>query len=178
MHPQKSLLVVINIVGGIAVLGSYVLGILTHPNASQILWGGVPQSIRPFYTVGMLLAAIGYFAFTYFILFRLDPKDTQVTHRFGFGLFNALYFFILFASALWMPLTFLAVEHSNLAIFWAVRLVLVVVGIASVGLFVALLKVMPRLPLWAHQQALIGSALFCLQTAILDAIIWGGFFRL
>jgi hypothetical protein len=178
MHAQKWQMMVINIIGGIAVLGSYVIGILTHPDASQILWGGVPQSIRPFYTVGMLLAATGYFAFTYFIIFRLDPKDTQVTHRFGFGLFNALYAFILFPSALWMPLTFLAVERSNPAIFWAVRLLLAVVGIASVGLFVALLKVMPRRPLWVHRLALVGSAAFCVQTAILDAIIWGGFFRL
>jgi hypothetical protein len=178
MHPQKWLMVVINIVGGIAVLGSYALGILTHPNAGQILWAGVPQSIRPFYTAGMLLAALGYFAFTYFILFRLDPQATRVTHRFGFGLFNTLYALILFPSALWMPLTFLAVERSGLAIYWLVRLVLAVVGIASVGLFVALLKVTPPRPLWAQRLALVGSAAFLIQTAILDAIVWGAFFRL
>ena len=170
-------MLVINIAGGIAVLGSYVLGFLTHPDASQVLWGGVPNSIRPFYTAGMLFAALGYFAFTYFILFRLPPQDTQVAHRFKFGLFNALYALILFPSALWMPLTFLAAERSGLALYWAVRLVLIVVGVASLALFVALLKVKPAQPWWVQRLALLGSAAFCLQTAFLDAILWSAFFK-
>ena len=171
-------MVIINIIGGIVVLGSYVLGILTNPNAGQVLWGGIPQSIRPFYTAGMFLAATGYFAFTYFLLFRLNPQDTHVTSRLGFGLFNILYALILFPSALWMPLTFLAIEQSSLLLVWVVRLVLVVVGAASICLFIALLKVIPRKPLWAYRIAMAGVVAFCVQTAILDAIIWGAFFRL
>jgi len=174
MHPKKWLMFLINLVGGSAVLGSYAYGALTHPNAGKILWGGVPQSIRPFYTGGMFLAAAGYFAFTYFIFFHLNPIKTQVTRRFGFGLFNALYAAILFPSALWMPLTFLAIEQSSLALLWLVRIVLVGVGSASLGLFAALLKVQPRQPVWAHRMALLGSVVFCLQTVLLDAILWGG----
>src|SRR5512135_2386275 len=112
MHPKKRLLLLINLLGGFAVLGSYAVG-LTHPNATQILWGGVPEVIRPFYTAGMLAAAAGYFAFTYFIFFRLNPSDTRVAGRFGFGLFSVLYTAVLIPSALWMPLTFLAVEQSS-----------------------------------------------------------------
>jgi hypothetical protein len=177
MHAKKWLLILINLVGGSLVLGSYALGILTHPDAGQTLWGGVPQSIRPFYTVFMFLAASGYFAFTCFILFRLNPQEARVAGRFGFGLFNALYAAILIPSALWMPLTFLAVEQSSLVLLWAVRLVLVVVGAASVGLFAALWKVEPRHPMWAHRLALLGMAGFCIQTALLDAILWGVFFQ-
>ena len=176
MHLQKKLMLLINILGGTAVLGSYMQGILSHSNASQILWGGVPQSIRPFYTAGMFIAATGYFLFTYFIFFRLNPQETHVTDRLGFELFNTLYAIILFPSALWMPLTFLAVEQSNTVLLWVVRLLLVVVGVASIGLFIALMKVMPRHPLWAHRIALVGVVGFCVQTAILDAIIWGLYF--
>ena len=178
MHAQKRLLIVIIIVGGIAVLGSYILGALTVPDAGQILWGGVPQGLRPFITMNMFLAAAGYFAFTYFILFRLDPVETQVTSRFGFGLFNALYAAILIPSALWLPLTFLAVEQSSPAFEWAAKLDLGSVAIASLGLFVALLKVKPSSPLWAHRMALVGCVFFCIQTVIFDALIWGFFFRL
>jgi hypothetical protein len=178
MHAKKRLMILINLIGGIAVLGSYAIGIITHTDAGQTLWGGVPQSIRPFYTAGIFLAATGYFAFTYFILFRLDPNETQVSNRFGFGLFNALYLAILFPSALWMPLTFQAIERSSLELLWLVRLVLIVVGTASVSLFVAVLKVTPRQPLWAHRIALVGSVVFCFQTAILDAILWSAFFWL
>ena len=178
MHTKKWLMIVINVIGGFAVLGSYVYGILTHPEAGRMLWGGVPQMIRPFYTVGMLLAATGYFAFTYFILFRLDPVQTRVASWFGFGVFNFLYATILIPSALWMPLTFLTIELSSQVLLWTVRIVLVVVGAASLGLFFALLKVRPRQPLWAHRIALVGIVGFCIQTALLDAILWSIFFRL
>jgi hypothetical protein len=177
MNPKKWLMVFINLFGGVAVLGSYIQGFLTHPGAAEVLWGGVPQAIRPFYTAGMFLAAAGYFAFTYFILFRLNPGDTRVFSRFGFGTFNAFYAAILIPSALWMPLTFLAVGNSSLTLLWMVRIVLAVVGLASLGLLFTLLTVQPRRPSWAHKLAIIGCAFFCIQTVLLDAIIWGSLFR-
>ena len=177
MRAQKWLMVFINLFGGVAVLGSYVHGFLTHPSAAEVLWGGVPQSIRPFYTAGMFLAAAGYFAFTYFILFRLNPGDTRVYGRFGYGAFNAFYTAILIPSALWMPLTFLAVENSSPALLWTVRLVLAVVGLASLGLLFALLTVKPGRPSWTARLAIVGCAFFCIQTALLDAVIWGSLFR-
>jgi len=177
MNSKKWLMLFINLLGGGGVIGSYIWGFLTHPNAGQALWGGVPYNIRPFYTAGMFLAATGFFAFTYFILFRLDPSATRVFGRLGFGAFNALYAAILIPSALWMPLTFLALDVHSLGFLWAVRIVLVAVGVASIGLLYALLKVEPRRPRWAHRLAVAGCVGFCLQTAILDAIVWVAFFQ-
>ena len=176
MHPKKSLLLIINLLGGAAVLGSYAYGIRTHANAMDILWGGVPASIRPFYTPGMVLAAAGYFAFIYFILFRLNPAATRVGDRFGFGTFNALFAAILIPSALWMPLTFAAVAVASVALLWIVRLALAAVGLASLSLLVALLNVEPRQPPWAYWLAVIGCVAFCLQTAVLDMIVWSAYF--
>jgi len=177
MHPQKWLMFFINLFGGAAVIGSYIQGILTHSDAANSLWGGVPHTIRPIYTAGMFLATAGYFVFTYFILVRLKPQETRVFHRYGFGIFNALYAAILFPSALWMPLTFLIVEQSSLPLLWAVRIVLAIVGLASLGLLFSLVKVEPRQPLWAHRLSILGSLGFCLQTALLDAIVWVAFFQ-
>ena len=176
MHPKKWLLLTINSLGGAAVLGSYAYGIRTHPNATNVLWGGVPASMRPFYTAGMFLAAAGYFAFIYFILFRLDPDKTSVWHRSGFGTFNILFAAILIPSALWMPLTFEAAEATSRVLLWVVRLVLAVVGLTSLSLLVALLNVQPRQPAWAHWLAVIGCVAFCLQTAVLDMIVWSAYF--
>jgi hypothetical protein len=39
------------------------------------------------------------------------------------------------------------------------------------------LKVSPSQPVWAHRLALIGCAAFCLQTALLDAVLWSAYFR-
>jgi hypothetical protein len=176
MVPQKWLLLTINVLGGAAVLGSYAYGLRAHPNDTNVLWGGVPVSIRPFYTAGMFLAAAGYFAFLYFILFRLDPGKTSVFHRFGFGIFNILFVAILVPSALWMPLTFAATETASVVLLWIVRLILGVVGLASLTLLAALIQTRPRQPLSTYRLALMGCAAFCLQTAVLDMLIWSAYF--
>jgi hypothetical protein len=177
MHSKKWLLIFIILLGGAAVLGSYVYGFLTHPDFADVLWGGVPENIRPFYTINMFLAAAGYFAFTYFILFRLNPPETRIFGRFGYGLFTVLYTAILVPSALWMPLTLLAIEHADLGLIWMVRLVLAVVGLASLGLLYALIKIEPHQATWAHKLAIVGSIFFSIQTVILDALVWGSLFR-
>jgi hypothetical protein len=176
MHTKKRLLLTINLLGGAAVLGSYAYGIRTHPNATDVLWGGVPGSIRPFYTAGMFLAAVGYFAFIHFVFFRLKPAAARVGNRFGFGAFNILFAAILIPSALWMPLTFAAAETSSIVLLWVVRMALAAVGLASLGLLAALLNTQPRQPRWAYWLAVIGCAAFCLQTAVLDMVVWSAYF--
>jgi len=76
-----------------------------------------------------------------------------------------------------MPLTFAAIESSNAALMWLVRVVLAVVAAASLGLLAALWRVEPQKPLWAQRLAVTGAAAFCLQTVFLDAIVWSSFFR-
>ena len=63
MVAQQVILLVINVLGGIAVIGSYVLGLNAQSGGANVLWGGVPVGIRPVYTVSMIISAIGYFAF-------------------------------------------------------------------------------------------------------------------
>lgn len=77
LHKAKLALLLINIAGGIAVLGSYVQGFLTHPGSTSALWGNVPAFLLPVYT-RRFAAAAGYLAFTFFILVRLDPDETRV----------------------------------------------------------------------------------------------------
>jgi hypothetical protein len=166
----------INLVGGVAVLGSYVWGFQTYPGAADVLWGGVPESLRPYYTANMFLAAAGYFTFIYFTLFRLDAVNTRLFGRSGIGLFNLIYATILIPSALWMPLSLLAAEQGSPALVWLVRMILALVALASLALYFALLKVQPAQPRWAQRLALIGCIAFCIQTVLLDAIIWGALF--
>ena len=83
MNAQQWTLIAINVVGGILVLGSYVQGLMAHPDNRNALWGGVPNSVQPLYTVSMILAALGYFAFTYFVMFKIDAAEFRVADRFG-----------------------------------------------------------------------------------------------
>jgi hypothetical protein len=176
VHPARRLFAAIQVAGGVAVLGSYALGFATHPETRAEVWGGVPQGLRPLYTVSMLLAAAGWFAFTGFVWLCLDPARTRIAGRFGYGLLNALYAAILLPSALWMPLTFEMLEAPGDALWLAIRVVLAVVGLGSLGLLAALLAVRPREPAWAHGLAVAGCVAFAVQTALLDALVWPAFF--
>ena len=174
MHPQKKLWLVINVVGGVAVLGSYMQGLATHPDTRQMLWGSVPEELQGVYNVTMLLAAGGYFLFSYHFFFRTDPDQTRIG-PFGFGLINACYALVLFASTLWMPLTFAYFDNPSNALWLTIRVDLFAVGAGSTGLIVALFSMKPRAEGFAAVLALVGLLLFALQTAFLDAVVWPEF---
>ena len=173
---QKRLMWWINLLGGAAILASYIYGLRTHPGSSTGLWGNVPQPILPLYGISMLLAVAGYFAYTYFLLLRLNPSEARVARRFRFGLFNALYALILVPSAMWMPLTLRMLEQPSAGLWLDIRLVLAAVALGSLGLLGALLSLRPREPRWAYWLAVGGSVTFSIQTALLDAVIWTAFF--
>jgi len=176
MDSQQIALGVINIVGGILVIGSYVQGIRTHPQNRDAAWGHVPARIKPLYTVSMLLAAAGYFAFSYFIILRLNPGDVAIANSFSYSAFIVVYALILFPSAIWMPLTFAMLDKPGRTLWWAIRITLAVVGIGSLGLLVLLLVLSHEEPTWAFGLAVAGSVAFCFQTAVLDALVWPRYF--
>jgi hypothetical protein len=175
MKKYRWLLLTINILGGSAVIGSYIWG-LDRPGAGEVLWGGVPEAVQPLYTASMFLAAAGYFAFTFFILFLMDPQKAKIFGCCDARIFRLVYLGILIPSALWMPTTFWAVENPRVLAVWVVRGVLIFVALFSLGLLAALLGMRPRDPAWAQTLAVIGAVLFCVQTVILDAIVWGAAF--
>ena len=177
MNAQQWTLVGMNVVGGILVMGSYAHGLMAHPDNRNALWGGVPSSVQPLYTVGMILAALGYFAFTYFVLFRIDAAEVRVASRFGFWVFYLIYALMLLPSALWMPLTYAAIGHHSIGLYWAIRITLAVVGLGSLALLMALLSLRTGGSSYAYWLAVAGSAAFCLQTAVLDALVWPAFFK-
>jgi hypothetical protein len=177
MDANKRWLMAIILIGGTAVLGSYAWGILARPDAGQILWGGVPDIIRPLYTINMFLAATGYFFFTYFIFSRLESIETKPTGGLRSWVFHGLYAAILFPSALWLPLTLLASDQSSRALFWLVKIVLGIIAAASLGLLLVLRKIRPTQPTWGSRLAMVGGIFFCIQTVILDAIVWVAFYQ-
>ena len=175
LDPQKRNLLLLNALGGVAVLGSYAWVLSSHPELGDAFWGGVPEWMKPAYTVNMLLAALGYFAFTFFILRQRVP-EVRVAGRFDYGIFQWIYATILVPSALWMPLTLAMIETPGTGLWISIRLTLAAVGIGSLVLIASLLRIQPRTPSAAHKLAVAGSLLFALQTAVLDALIWPAFF--
>jgi hypothetical protein len=177
MATEQIILLIINIIGGAAVIGSYIFGLNTQAGGANVLWGGVPNSLRPVYTASMIISALGYFAFLYYIFFRLEPAQISIAGVSGFTMFYVIFLFILISSAFWMPLTNMYVSNPGTGIWVWVRIVLAVVGLASIALFVALLTLQGKVPGTAYWLAVAGSGYFAFHTAILDAIMWAALFR-
>jgi hypothetical protein len=175
-HPLQRTLVWLNVLGGLGVLGSYAHGFVANASTVGEVWGGVPQALRPLYTSSMLAAAAGYFAFSFFVFFRLDPREARISDRVGYEGFLWLYALILFPSALWMPLTFEMLEAPGAVLWWAIRLVLAAVGVASLGLLLAISSVKPAPARIARGFAHAGALAIVLQTGLLDAIVWPAYF--
>ena len=94
MGIQQIILLIMNILGGVAVIGSYILGLRGQSGGLDILWGGVPTGIRPVYTVSMAISAISYFAFIYYILFRINPNETNIGGYLSYSFFFLIFFFM------------------------------------------------------------------------------------
>jgi hypothetical protein len=175
MHPKKKAWLAINVVGGMAVLGSYVHGLVTHPETRGQLWGSMPLELQAVYNVTMWLAALGYFFFSHTFCVKTDADEVRFG-SYGFGLINALYALIMVTSALWLPLTFAYLESPSEALWLAVRIDLFGVALGSVGLMIALFVMRPRAEGPSGVLAMLGLLLFLLQTAFLDPLVWPQFF--
>ena len=177
MHTQQWILLAIMAVGGAAVIGSYIQGFATHPGGAATLWGGVTGGLRILNYVTMLLAALGFFAFRYWLFFQLNPDQVQIVGRFGFWLYYVIFLVILISSALWMPLTFAYLNNPTTIGWVSVRLVLALVGIGSLALLWAIIVTSPRGADIAYWLAIGGAAAFSLQTAVMDMFIWPALFN-
>jgi hypothetical protein len=177
MGTQQIILLVINVIGGAAVIGSYIFGLNAQSGGANVLWGGVPANIRPLYFVSMILSALGYFAFIYYILLRLTPSEVSIGGIAGFSVLYAIFLVMLIPSALWMPLTNLYVSRPGTGLWVAIRTILALVGLASIALFWALLTLQGKVTGTSHLLAVVGSGYFAFHTAILDAIVWAALFR-
>jgi hypothetical protein len=124
----------------------------------------------------MVLAAVGYILFTVYLLFVLDPDKVKINIRAGFKGFNVLYLLILIPSALWMPLTYAMLDNPSNLTWLGIRIALMLVGLGGLGLLSALLSIQPRSRVLL--TAFIGCIFFCIQTVLLDALVWPNFFRL
>jgi len=173
---QRLILLLLNVIGGIAVVGSYVLG-LRGASGADVLWGGVPESIRPVYMVSMAISAIGYLACLNLLLLRVDPKGVTVGGRFGYSFFYPVFGLILIPSAFWMPLTKHYVDAPGTGTWIGIRVALFLVGLASIALAGALFTLRPRNRSKAYWAAVAGSCYFAFHTLVLDAILWAALFR-
>ena len=156
-------------------LGSYALAFAYSPAVREGLWGGVPDALRPLYTTNMLLAAAGYFPFTWLFAFggpAYPPAKDGGHDRAMLG----IYALVLVPSALWLPLTAWLIEAPSAWLFVLVRLVLFAVAAGALALLVRTAQHGMRHGTLAGWLPFAGALPFFVQTGVLDALVWPAFY--
>ena len=167
---QRRLLILI-LVGGVSVLGSYVPAFANNPELATALWGGVPDSLRVFYVPNMFLAAASFFPATYALGFATPVDEFRARSGLSFNTLLGAYAAILFPSALWLPLTALYINQPSTLLWWSIRLDLFLVAIGASLVLAMLFQIALRGPRWIWAAAVF-FVFFWTQTALLDALIW------
>ena len=165
---MKNFCLIIYILGGLGVLATYTHGLYTNHENSSLLWGGIPESIRVWYVVGMILAAIGYLFSSYYIFF---------VNSNNYIYFSLAYILILVPSVFWMPLTFKYIYNQQDFYWFLIKLALFLVAFGSFLCVIFLIYFKPKNLNLSYILGLTGSVLFFLHTFILDSILWPYFFK-
>ncbi|MGM0368697.1 MAG: hypothetical protein ACQEP2_09085 [Actinomycetota bacterium] len=168
----KIITAIVVIVGGISVIGSYIIGAIRNPVGASALWGGVSKNIIPYYVLGMVLSAIGFLATAYYLFFKIDISSVKILGGLDFRFFIFIYLLILVPSALWMPLTIRMVNNPSSGLVAGIQIVLILVAIGALLMFVSLLTLSPKVLDWSYYLSVIGSGIFFLHAAVLDASLW------
>ena len=176
LRSQQRSLAVLNLLGGLAVLSSYALVFSYPPAVRAGLWGGVPEGLRPLYGASMVFAALGYFPFTYQLVFRLVPEEFLATVGLRYRTLHWVYGLILVPSALWMPLTAEMLREPGAVLWVAISVVLGLVALGSIALLGILVVLALRRGGGLAWVAVGGGVAFWVQTAVLDALVWTAYF--
>tara|TARA_B100001123_G_C15224287_1_gene992567 strand:- start:335 stop:862 length:528 start_codon:yes stop_codon:yes gene_type:complete len=167
---RNILFLLVNLILGFAVILSYIWGLVYYPEYGSALWGKVETNNIPYIIFSMMLAAVGYFVFSFYFL---KYKKFQTFNTLEYLYILSLYIVILFFSALWMPLS-IGFINTNNNFFLILDLVsLYLVGISSLLLTIFLIqdKSLRRKLIW--KLSVLGGFQFTFHTLIIDAIYWG-----
>lgn len=169
-HPQ--LFALINIIGGVTILSSYVGGILLYPDHREGLWGGVESRYRIYFVVSMLLAILGYLTFLYFATFKNTNALFLPNLPLGPYTLSILCIIFLSSAAIWMPATILYSHLKQNWIWFTIVIALWATAISLIGMTATVLSASIRDVLPYKNFMLVGLTCTALHCTIFDAIIW------
>lgn len=162
----KTVLLLIILILGPGVLLSYYLAGAANPFGMDALWGDIPEKLQLVYPVGMLIAAIGFFPFTYFCVFKSEQPSQYILG----------YLLILIPSIAWLPLVVAYLKEPSSMTWIIIRVVLFLVAIGALLIYRQISKEKnvdsQKLLKWSK----IGLIGFIFHTLVLDGLVWPYFF--
>ena len=165
----------INVIGGVMVVGGYAIFLYLFPAQRESLWGGIEGGWRVAFTVSMLLAAVGYITFFYLIVSKLGvPSFAAGIPSFLTGPNTMIFLCALFlaGASVWMPST-IAFIRSHDTVWWIVAAgSLWVTALSLILMIVNLYGAEVTGSLIHKYLALAGLIYIWFHCLVLDAIVW------
>ena len=174
MMSPRNTFAIVQVLGGVAVLGSYAHSFANHADPA-VLWGTIPPEVIPPYTACMPFAAMGYLVSAWYLWRVVDPREVQLGGL-GYGAFIGAFAVLTLASALWMPLSLAAVDAQAPWLWTWIQVDLAATGGASLFILAGLWQLKGMGSDRAWRMALVGWLLLCWQTVVLDCLVWPQFF--
>ena len=164
---------IVNLVGGSAVLGGYLICLYMFPDQRETLWGAVQGGWRSVFAVSMLIAAAGYLAFLYVILFKSNPVEFSSRFLDTKHAISIICMIFLISAATWMPATIAYLKTSN-SIWWIISVTsLWVTAISLFATTVVVISSPLAIPAMFYRiLAISGISYITFHCLVLDAIIW------
>ena len=170
---SKNIFLGANILGGILVIGGYVLGLTFYPEYNEALWGGVDGPLRSIFSISMLPAAIGYLTFCYVTMFKNGAKAMNRNSVIGQQPVSVLSAIFLASAAVWMP-TLIAYIHTNESYWWVISvssLWVTALSLLTLTIIAATTSTF-EISQASKNAAVIGLAYITFHCLVIDAIVW------
>lgn len=169
---SSQLFLLVNILGGISVLGSYCVGLIASPNHRQDLWGGITIGLRKTFIGSMVLATVGYLLFLHYMLFHSGlhaPADDFLISGYLPSILCATF---LVSSSVWMPST-LAHISCRRPFWWGLSLTSLWITSISLLVLTVLVMVQYNEGQWLSKTiGTIGILYITAHCILLDSVVW------
>jgi len=177
MSVVRSFLIV-NVVGGVAVLGGYAGFLSVFPEQRASLWGGIEGGWQSVFVISMFGAAAGYLIFTYCVLFRSAPygfSSRLMKSKHSVSTFSSIF---LGAAAVWMPATITYLDTGSLA-WWIIAVASLWITALTLAAMTAIVVLSPfSIPSpFARIMAIVGISYITFHCLLFDAIVWVSLFN-
>ena len=65
------------LITSVMVVSSYALGYVRMANAEKILWGGIPEILKKYFSFCGLFATLGFIVICWYFLYQWDPEAVE-----------------------------------------------------------------------------------------------------
>jgi hypothetical protein len=171
MRIQTQFLLV-NIIGGILVLGGYIFALMSHPTTRNELWGGVPENLRLWITAFMFVSAFGYCYAMYYLIFDEGLELSFFWGKFDYRIIMILLIVFLLSAASWIHTAFTYIDTGSKNSWNFVQLELWLTGISVFLIMLGLATATGVKSTIFHFYSVIGLIAISFHCLVLDAFLW------